>query len=156
MAAGPLSAPRATELALGLGAGLAALHASGILHRDIKPSNVGFTRSAVPKLLDFGIASLVDRADVGEIAGTPAYMSPELLAGAAPATADDLWALSMVFGEALCGARPSPGRTVGLDGQDSIERWLFQRALNRNRDRRPRSAAEWLAELRSVSAQPVS
>ena len=79
---GPLDVDEAVRLALQIAAALEAAHGKGIVHRDLKPANVLVTGGRV-KLLDFGIAKL-RRADAGatmtiegQIAGTPAYMSPE-------------------------------------------------------------------------------
>jgi hypothetical protein len=117
--------------ALGIGAALAdalsALHEAGILHRDIKPSNVGFTKADVPKVLDFGVARLLARADAPSaqsplptadvlavestaIAGTPLYLSPEALQGATPDPRVDLWALAVVVLEAIAGTYPFRAR----------------------------------------------
>jgi hypothetical protein len=56
---GPLDAAETVELGIAMSEALEHLHASDILHRDIKPSNIGYTRSGVPKLMDFGIARVM-------------------------------------------------------------------------------------------------
>ena len=71
------------------------LHARGVLHRDIKPSNIGITETGVPKLLDFGLATIDDTW-----AGTPAYMPPEALAGRPPDEHLDRWAVARIISEA--------------------------------------------------------
>jgi serine/threonine-protein kinase len=117
---GPMSPAAAVAAGAMLADALAALHDAGILHRDIKPSNVGFTASGTPKLLDFGIASLVSRGramnDEGHVAavegdstgfaGTPLYASPDALAGGKPDTHLDMWSLSLVVLQALTGCYP--------------------------------------------------
>src|SRR6185437_14738817 len=73
------------------------LHARGILHRDLKPSNILVDVDGVVRLLDFGLASRVDRAEAisheGAIVGTLAYLSPEQYRGEPASAASDLYAL---------------------------------------------------------------
>ncbi len=87
-------------------------HRNLVVHRDVKPSNVLVTPGGEVKLLDFGIASLLDEeADREEAAAglplTPAYSSPEELRGEPVTTASDVWSLGVVLNELLTGARPS-------------------------------------------------
>ncbi len=127
--------------ALGLAADVAdalvALHGQGLLHRDIKPSNIGFTAHGKPKLLDFGLAHLVEEAQIeagaledlapgtspaagprltrtDHIVGTPLYLSPEALAGAPPSPAQDLWSLWLVLWETLAGHHPFQNRPLKI------------------------------------------
>jgi serine/threonine protein kinase len=101
----------ATALAIvkSLAAALAHVHRSGNYHGDIKPSNIGFTVEGIPKFLDFGLSQAIASAPASEgtrhaIAGTPAYLSPEVRGGAAPGPELDLWALSLVLCESLAGS----------------------------------------------------
>jgi serine/threonine-protein kinase len=96
-------------------------HAHGIIHRDLKPSNILVTGEGEVRLLDFGVASLL-QADTSpqsltRIYGralTPEYASPELLRGRAVDVRSDIYSLGAVLHELLTGARP--GQNVSEDG----------------------------------------
>ncbi len=106
-------------------------HDSGLVHRDLKPSNIMVvlpeaTHDAAPtqklevKILDFGIAKLLDAATIltnaGEMLGTPAYMSPEQ-AGGQSQTADhraDIYGLGVILYEVLTGSTPFRGTAAEL------------------------------------------
>jgi serine/threonine protein kinase len=80
--AGRLTTDKAIEVGRQVCAGLAAAHAPAFLHRDPKPSNVLIDNAGRARLTDFGLAvTSTDAAERFEIAGTPAYMAPEQLAG---------------------------------------------------------------------------
>jgi GAF domain-containing protein len=131
---GPLDPASALDIASSIGDALICLHQAGMLHRDIKPGNIGFSTDGTPKLLDFGLAWMLEAgsdgappvsrlaatlvsADVqtlgftgaGEIVGTIPYLSPEMIDGQPLAPAVDLWALSMVLYEAIAGTHPFMG-----------------------------------------------
>ena len=112
-----LSPSQACDLVLALLDGLGYMHGQSVLHRDIKPSNIAFTATGTPKLLDFGLAALVERArdDEGRpqgtdtastLAGTVAYLPPEAFAMAAPTPYFDLWGLAVVLAESVTGIHP--------------------------------------------------
>ena len=105
---GPLSEPRAAEIALQLLSVLDAAHALGIVHRDIKPANIMITPAGQVKLTDFGIAHMVGgtRLTGDGVLGTPAYMAPEQLQGFDLTPAVDLWALGVTLYDAVTGRNP--------------------------------------------------
>ncbi|HEY4056017.1 MAG TPA: protein kinase [Kofleriaceae bacterium] len=116
---------------LEIGAGLTAAHAAGLVHRDFKPENVLVGTDGRPRVSDFGLAR-VDREQStmttsaggsvsldsvitveGAVLGTPAYMAPEQLEGAAVDARADQFAFATVAFEALYKRRPFPGSTLG-------------------------------------------
>jgi len=119
LARGRCDSREAVDVVLALAPALARLHAAGILHGDIKPSNIGFAEDGAPRLLDFGLARLLEDArgeDGGAETvsaagwGTPLYLSPEVARGETPPdAAADLWALALVLYEAVAGRHPFAG-----------------------------------------------
>ena len=107
--AGRLSHEEALEIACQVCAGLAEAHRSGIIHRDLKSGNVILcnnedgSRRAV--ITDFGLAGGTAITS-GEVAGTPAYMAPELWRGEPPSKASDVYALGIMLYEMVAGRRP--------------------------------------------------
>ena len=111
---GPLSEPRAAEIALQLLSVLDAAHALGIIHRDIKPANIMITPAGQVKLTDFGIAHMVGgtRLTGSGVLGTPAYMAPEQLQGFDLTPAVDCWALGVTLYDAVAGHNPFDRNTT--------------------------------------------
>jgi serine/threonine protein kinase len=153
---------------------IATAHAQGIVHRDLKPSNILMDAQGRPRVMDFGIAARVSDKHDGRIAGTPGYIAPEAIAGAAPHPLMDVFAAGMMLGQMICG-RPllmerDPYRALeriqnedivwppemvdaksGKDTTDDALRALVMRAVSRDPSRRPESAGafrnalhEWL------------
>jgi serine/threonine protein kinase len=119
---GPLSAEEAGALLLPAMRGVAAAHAQGVIHRDLKPQNIFLCtghdgRLVTTKVLDFGISVMMEKAIDPSAAtvqlatlGTPAYMSPEHIAGAPNIDARaDVYGFGVLFYEALAGQHPFPG-----------------------------------------------
>ena len=113
IARGPLPFAEAVSIAMQVAQALTAAHARGVIHRDIKPSNVFLTGRGMVKLLDFGIAKLVDITLTGAAGplGTLAYMSPEQARSERVDHRTDLWSLGIVLYEMITGRRPYGGRT---------------------------------------------
>jgi serine/threonine-protein kinase len=90
-----------------------AAHRSLIVHRDIKPSNILIEADGTVKLLDFGIAKLLDEDDAGATVGvyTPEYAAPEQISGGAITTATDVYGLAVLLHELLLGLRPQGNPT---------------------------------------------
>jgi eukaryotic-like serine/threonine-protein kinase len=89
-------------------------HDSGIVHRDVKPSNIMVLNDGNVKVADFGIAR-IDTSEftiVGDLLGTPAYMSPEQLSGAPVDKRTDLFAAGVIFFEMLTGVKPFRGKSL--------------------------------------------
>ena len=120
-----LPAARALELASEVAAGLARAHETGIVHRDLKPANVMVTDEGHAKIIDFGIAKLIEsfpaataaetspRQNTGEgvVLGTAAYMSPEQARGEKVDHRSDIFAFGIVLHEMLSGCAPFQGRS---------------------------------------------
>ena len=109
-------------------------HRRLIVHRDLKPSNVLLTADNQPKLLDFGIAKLLDEVDDEGLTGTgvrvltPSYAAPEQILGQPISTATDVYALGVILYELLAGVSPHQRRGKDLD---HVERELEQESLIR-------------------------
>lgn len=174
---GPLSADDSLALVERLADALAAAHARGIVHRDIKPSNVFLVGGDIDhvKLLDFGVARLrfrgTDATRAGRRIGTPRYMAPEQVRGATDIDARaDVFALGCVLFACLTGKPAFPGRDamavmvkilledpprVGVHaaGVPQAVEDLVARMLEKDRARRPDSAARVAADLAAIRAQ---
>jgi len=89
-------------------------HKKNIIHRDIKPANIMISVNKEVKLMDFGIARVLAEAtgDHPQLAGTLAYIAPEVFAGEKPDNRCDLYALGLTMYELLAGDIPFKGRTA--------------------------------------------
>jgi eukaryotic-like serine/threonine-protein kinase len=121
----PLSVSDALAILLQISAALAVAHDRGVVHRDLKPENVFLARQrssgSIVKVLDFGIAKLIDGSvanltQAGLILGTPRYIAPEQAMGAAIDARCDVYALGLLAWRMLVGRHPFDGK----DGRDLL------------------------------------
>ena len=110
---GILDQPTTIKYLRGIAAGLDHAHAQGIVHRDVKPANVLLEKDDTPVLADFGLAKLLQGSSLksmtGVTTGTPAYMSPEQVAGSQVGPAADRYSLATIAYEMLTGMIPFDG-----------------------------------------------
>jgi serine/threonine protein kinase/Tol biopolymer transport system component len=171
----------ALDIAMQVAQALQAAHGSGVIHRDIKPENIILRPDGYVKVLDFGLAKLIEAQEHGStgkdtssldtspglIMGTTAYMSPEQIRGDTVDARTDLWSLGVVFYEMLTGQRPFAGRTPS-DVSAAILRSdpamkpeqvaaeiqeIILRALAKEVSHRYQSAHELLTDLRAASQE---
>ncbi len=170
---------KAVNIIEGVLAALAAAHAQGVVHRDLKPGNVFLSRDAsgqfTVKLLDFGIAKVMDRAGgmgkrtrTGMLLGTPAYMSPEQIKSAKDVDhRSDLWSVAVLFYEMVTG-RPAftaptdyarlaavlmnePEPVSRIDPKLAPAAPFLERGLAKDRNARYQSAREMAVALRAIA-----
>jgi hypothetical protein len=115
---GPVPLRKAVDMAQQVSRGIAAAHRRGVVHRDLKPENLFATRDGHIKILDFGLAKLVEglgtsrdgsTTAVGVVLGTVGYMSPEQARGQAADHRSDIFSFGSVVYELLTGGRAFRG-----------------------------------------------
>ncbi len=162
---GRLPEDKAVEITRRLCAGLAAAHSQGVLHRDLKPANIMIDGRGQVLITDFGLAGIAEEIRGAEIgSGTPAYMSPEQLAGREVTFKSDIYALGLVLYEMFTGrpaykaetlaelirlreeSRPADISSVVRDIDPAIERVIL-RCLDPEPKNRPASALAVSAAL---------
>ncbi|GAB4513279.1 MAG: hypothetical protein Tsb0026_17800 [Sulfuricaulis sp.] len=111
---GPLSVPEAVRVFEQAMRGVEHIHRMGVIHRDLKPSNIFITRDGEIKLMDFGIARLMDNHDPsqnGAMVGTLLYISPEQINGRETDGRSDVYTLGVSLFEAVTGRLPFERRS---------------------------------------------
>jgi eukaryotic-like serine/threonine-protein kinase len=179
LARGELPVATALDYAVQVAGALAAAHARSIVHRDIKPANIVITADGRAKVLDFGLAKLMERSPAeatvtgtmaGTVLGTPAYMSPEQAEGRPVDGRSDIFSFGAVLYEMITGRRPfsgssdarlvsailrdspAPVRTVRREVPARVEA-IIERALAKDPAARYTDAAVMRDELATVQTQ---
>ena len=173
----PLTLLEKVDIMSQIAEGLAAAHDRGVIHRDIKPGNIMVLPSGTAKIMDFGIARVMDRDSTrrtrqGDLVGTILYMSPEQFQGLDPDRLSDVFAYGVMFYELLTGehpfsrypfpvsdvgtvmyrittAEPPPLREKAPDCPEALEH-LVQRIMAKDREIRARGFEEILIDSAPV------
>ena len=160
----PLSVDESLYYLRAIAEALRVIHVFGILHRDLKPANVMLREDNSPVLIDFGLArrSLDDvgTTAVGQVLGSPYYISPEQAQGQRVDARTDLYSLGVMFYEMLTGQRPYNGRNAmaimaqhasspvpQLPEPTAMQQPLLDRLMAKQQHSRYASADELLADL---------
>jgi eukaryotic-like serine/threonine-protein kinase len=170
---GPLPQSEAIRLALEIASALEEAHSRGLLHRDLKPANVMVTAKGSAKLLDFGLAKLVDEpVDVtrtmdGAVVGTAAYMAPEQAEGKPLDVRSDVFSFGALLYELLSGSRAFGGTTTvqvlnavlrsdppALTGMPALDR-IVRRCLQKEPARRFQTIADVRTALEQIGSSPA-
>lgn len=178
---GGLGLREGLDLGIQIAEGLAEAHRCGIIHRDMKAANIMLTEKGQAKIMDFGLAKLLQGSDITtstKVMGTVSYMSPEQARGEALDARTDVWSLGIVLYEIFSGRLPfeqrpnhallyaiihSPPASLPETATDVPEAFIrvMERCLEKERDQRYENAegvAEDLRRIRdglTVVARPV-
>jgi serine/threonine protein kinase/Tol biopolymer transport system component len=173
-----IDAARAVNIATQVASALAQAHSAGIIHRDLKPGNIMLRQDGYVKVIDFGLAKLVETpahsssrdfwTRPGALLGTTHYMSPEQARGLELDQRTDLWSLGVILYEMLAHKRPFEGDTdshvivaiidrpipplPGVPALSAELQGILDRALAKDPAKRFQSASEMLGELRKIHA----
>lgn len=150
----PLPREKAVKLLLEVCEAVGAAHRLGVVHRDLKPQNILVDEHGHAKVTDFGIARAVEGGGepvtrAGGVMGTPAYLAPEALQGAAPDPRADVFSLGVVLYQTLTGKLPHGNWAPLPPGLEAIVR----RALADDPGERYADAGAMAAALRQIDAR---
>ena len=164
-----LSLEEAVSITLQCSSSLEAAHRAGIIHRDIKPENIMLRPDGVAKVVDFGLArmlepraeSMLEATQTGSVMGTPRYMSPEQARGDKLDVRSDIFSLGAVLFEMACGSPAFPGASTAEvfaallaappdTGDAGPLRDVLSRALQKDVAARYSSMGEFAAAIRQV------
>ena len=165
----PLSVDESLYYLRSIAEALRVIHVFGILHRDLKPANVMLREDNSPVLIDFGLArrSLDEggTTGIGQVLGSPYYISPEQAQGHRVDVRTDLYSLGVMFYEMLTGQRPYNGRSAvaimsqhtsspvpSLPESTAMQQPLVDRLMAKQQNDRYASADELLADLGPIAA----
>jgi len=176
---GPIDLPTFLDIALQIARALEAAHTAGVVHRDIKPENIMLRRDGLVKVVDFGVAKLLQlpnrgsaehsdsfKTAVGTIIGTPRYMSPEQAMGLEVGPLTDVFSFGAVMYEMLTGRAVFEGPTIADEIAAVINKdpppiqlqqavplhvtRIIERTLHKDAAHRLPSMREVVADLRSA------
>jgi eukaryotic-like serine/threonine-protein kinase len=170
---GPLAVDAAIDVFTQALDGVEHIHRMGIIHRDLKPSNIFLTRDGRVKLMDFGIARIADQHDPGParaMVGTLLYIAPEQINGRGTDFRSDIYTLGISLFEAVTGRLPFERNTdyalMHAHAQEAPPRpkqfqrslpagleWVILKAIEKNPDRRFRSAAQFRDALLTLTSR---
>jgi serine/threonine-protein kinase len=166
------SVPQIKHVIYHSGLALSFAHENGVFHRDVKPDNIMLSKAGAVKVMDFGIAHVVESTltRTGSVMGTPAYMSPEQVNGQKVDGRSDTFSLGVILYELLTGRKPFKGDTMpslmfaimkdeppppSTVDPNISPTWdeILKKALAKNRDERYPTVKEFATAVRDTPAR---